>query len=80
MLNHYIVRFRQTRGDGMTVLIVEDEHGVAWLYSAGILHSGPSPCDSTGRTACDHPATRSAEASRWVRLPEVAPYTIEGLR
>ncbi len=72
---HYYVRYRCGYRGGTTALIVEDEQRTAYLFSDGWLQS---------KIEGDDAATRLAELMRrrghWSRLPEVPPYTIDGLR
>ena len=72
---YYTVRYRCT-GDGhKPVLIVEDEQGTAYLYRGGRLRGWLGGRNASGRLA--RFLQRRAVCTR---VPEVPPYTLEGLR
>lgn len=72
---HYYVRYRCGYGGGNTALIVEDEHRTAYLFSDGWLQSKVEGDDATPRLA-----RLMRRHGHWSPLPEVPPYTIDGLR
>lgn len=73
--DRYTVRYRGRGRRGQTTLLVEDEQGRAYLFSGGWLQGRLS-----GERAVDRLAAILAERTTWRAVPEVYPYTINGLR
>lgn len=75
MTTYYHVRYRCGYGGRNTALIVEDEQHNAYLFSDGALQ---------GKIAGNEAAARLARLLRrrgqWSPLPQVPPYTLDGLR
>lgn len=71
----YTIRYRCADERGRLTLIVEDERGVSYLFGDGRLQ---------GRFPERHAGARLARLlrrrARCAPVPEVAPYTLEGLR
>ena len=80
MIDRYIVRYRCPRPQGAAALIVEDAAGAAWFFDAGQLQCRLSRQHPDERDTCARLATRLGGMARWVGVPEVAPYTLAGLR
>jgi hypothetical protein len=73
--HHYTVRYRCNDGHRTPALIVEDEQGTAYLYRGGRLRGWLRGRNASGRLA--RVLQRRAVCTR---VPEVPPYTLEGLR
>lgn len=71
----YTIRYRCDDADADTALIVEDERAVAYLFSQGQFR-----LRLAGSGACASLARQLAGWGRWTRVPQVAPYTLDGLR
>lgn len=75
MSTYYHVRYRCSYGGRNIALIVEDEQRNAYLFSDGSLQ---------GKFEGDDAAARLARLLRrrgqWSPLPQVPPYTLDGLR
>ncbi len=70
----YAIRYRCSRPDGRTALIVEDLCGKAYLFAAGRLQCSVDRGDTVTRliTLLDAYAV-------WIDVPPVAPYTLNEL-
>ena len=74
-MTRYTIWYRCAAREGRTALIVEDEQGTAHLFSDGRLRDR-----FVGNGASARLARRLATRGTWVPVPQVSPYTIEGLR
>ncbi len=75
MVPDYVIRYRCGRDCDTTALIVEDEQGVAYLFSGGSLQSSLRGAHAPARLA-----RMMGQLGVWASVPEVPPYTLEGLR
>ena len=75
MLPDYVIRYRCGRDCKATALIVEDGQGVAYLFSDGSLQSSLRGAHAPARLA-----HQLGQLGNWAPVPEVPPYTLEGLR
>ena len=73
-MNRYTIRYRCDNPAG-TSLIVEDGQGIAYLFSDGFLQLRLG-----GEGACARLARLLGRHAPWAVVPEVPPYTLEGLR
>jgi hypothetical protein len=71
----YTVRYRCDDRSGRVALIVDDEYGIAHLFSDGRLRDRLAGDGASARLA-----RRLADRGAWVPVPEVSPYTIHDLR
>ncbi len=71
----YVIRYRCGRDCDATALIVEDGQGVAYLFSDGSLQSSLHGAQAPARLA-----RLMGQLGIWAPVPEVPPYTLEGLR
>jgi len=71
----YTIRYRCDDADADTALIVEDECAVAYLFSQGECRLRLARAG-----ACVSLARQLASWGQWTRVPQVAPYTLDGLR
>ena len=71
----YVIRYRCGRDRGATALIVEDGRGTAYLFSDGSLQSSLRGAHAPARLA-----RMMARLGSWTPVPEVLPYTLDGLR
>ena len=73
-MSHYIIRYRPC-GDALAnALIVEDEQQVAYLFSRGQLQGWLAGPDASERLV-----RALGSRGRWMPVPQVAGYTLEGL-
>ena len=73
-MNRYTIRYRCDDPPG-TSLIVQDGQGTAYLFSDGVLQLRLG-----GDEACARLARLLGRHAPWAMVPEVPPYTLEGLR
>ena len=71
----YTIRYRREGSGGQLALLVEDSVGVAYLFSDGQLQGR-----FRGHGAREFLAQQLAESGVWTPVPQVAPYTLVGLR
>ncbi len=71
----YTVRYRCEDGRGRTALIVEDEQAVAYAFSSGELQLMETEGDAGARLAA-----LVGRFAPCTPVPEVSPYSLEGLR
>ena len=74
MMRHYTIRYRRTDASGDTLLIVDDEQGAAYLFAGGQLRQRLEGGEASRRLARELDPD-----ARWVRVPTVAPYTVDEL-
>lgn len=74
MTGRYTIRYRGSTTGGALALIVEDEHGAAYLFTEGTLQ-----LRIRGDGACDQLAGLLGGSARWDAVPRVAPYSLAGL-
>lgn len=70
----YAIRYRCSRPDGSTALIVEDHCGKAYLFAAGRLQCPVDRGDTVTRLI-----TLLDAHAAWTDVPPVAPYTLNEL-
>ena len=73
-MSHYIIRYRPCGEALASALVVEDEQQVAYLFSGGQLQgclAGPDASERLVRAL--------GSRGRWMPVPRVAGYTLEGL-
>ncbi len=74
MSGQFTIRYRRAHR-GAIALLVEDEAGVAYLFSDGVLQAR-----TAGEGAVERLARLLGGSHRWEPVPAVAPYTLDGLR
>ena len=73
-MRHFTIRYRWTNPSGETLLIVDDEQGTAYLFGGGQLRQRLEGGEASGPLAREF-----TPDARWVRVPTVAPYTVDEL-
>ena len=73
-MSRYIIRYRPCGEAPVNALIVEDEQQVAYLFSGGQLQGWLAGPDASERLV-----RALGSRGRWLPVPRVAGYTLEGL-
>ena len=73
-MSRYIIRYRPCGEALASALIVEDEQQVAYLFSGGQLQGWLAGPDASERLV-----RALGRQGRWIAVPQVAGYTLEGL-
>jgi hypothetical protein len=73
-VSRYIIRYRPCGEALANALIVEDEQQVAYLFSGGQLQGWLAGSDASERLV-----RALGSQGRWMAVPRVAGYTLEGL-
>ncbi len=74
-MTRYTIRYRCEDSLDATALVVEDRRGTAYLFSGGQLH-----VQLSGDDACARLVELLGRRATCIPVPEVDPYTLEGLR
>jgi hypothetical protein len=69
----FVIRYRCSDHDA-TALIVEDEHGTAYLFSSGALQTRLA-----GERAAERLLELTPHEGHWLPVPQVPPYTLAEL-
>lgn len=70
MVRYYTICYRRTNLSSETLLLVADERGILHLFAGGHLRQ---------RLASDVVMGWLTRDTRWIRVPTVAPYTVDEL-
>ncbi|MGN6674903.1 MAG: hypothetical protein ACTHMA_16515 [Thermomicrobiales bacterium] len=69
----FVIQYRCGYHEG-TALIVEDEHGAAYLFSSGALQTRLA-----GERAAERLLELTSNEGHWLPVPQVPPYTLDEL-